>query len=279
MPVLSVQRPTRPSHVTHALGGCRMKHVHFESIDSTNDEAQRLAARGASEPILITAAEQTAGRGRSGRTWQSPRGGAWMSVLWPIHRAVDHYAATPLVAGLSVLRAVRRIIEKYQSVHVPLVQIKWPNDVLLDDRKVAGILCETACTMSRISHLIIGVGINVDFHSKVLKGNLRHTPTTLRESLKLKLPVDVVVDAFVTQFEILMNRYDDQGLSPGMLRELRANLAYVGQTKRWGFADETFDAEIAGLDPSGRLLLRAGGTERVVDYGEINAPEAEVANT
>ena len=256
-----------------------MQHIHFATLDSTNDEAHRLAVRGTRDPVLITASEQTAGRGRSGRTWQSPRGGAWLSVLWPISRSVEHYAATPLVAGLAVLRAVRRIIEKYQSVHVPLVQIKWPNDVLLDDRKVAGILCETACTMNRISHLIIGVGINVDFHSKALKGSLRHTPTTLRESLKLKLPVDVVVDAFVTQFEILMNRYDDQGLSPGMLRELKSNLAYVGQTKRWGFADETFDAEIAGLDPAGRLLLRAEGMERAVDYGEINAPEAEVANT
>lgn len=256
-----------------------MQHLHFATLDSTNDEAHRLAAGGTSDPVLITATEQTAGRGRSGRTWQSPRGGAWMSVLWPINRSVDHYAATPLVAGLAVLRAVRRIIEKYQSVHVPLVQIKWPNDVLLDDRKVAGILCETACTMNRISHLIIGVGINVDFHSKALKGNLRHTPTTLRESLKLKLPVTVVVDAFVTQFEILMNRYDDQGLSAGMLRELKSNLAYVGQTKRWGFADEAFDAEIAGVDPTGRLLLRANGVERAVDYGEINAPEAELSNT
>lgn len=256
-----------------------MKHVHFETLDSTNDQAQRIAQKGATEPVLITATEQTAGRGRNGRTWQSPRGGAWMSVLWPVRRDIEHYAAAPLVAGLATMRAIRRLIEKYQATHVPQIQIKWPNDVLLDDRKVAGVLCETVTTHHRISHLAIGVGINVEFHSKVLKGHLRHRPTTLWESLKLKLPVQGVVDAFVTQFEILMNRYDEQGLSPGMLRELRANLAYVGQTRTWSFADQSLEAQIAGVDPYGRLILDAQSQQHIVDHGEIHSAEAELANT
>jgi BirA family transcriptional regulator, biotin operon repressor / biotin---[acetyl-CoA-carboxylase] ligase len=217
-----------------------MRHVRHDILDSTNDQAQRLVRVGdASEPTLIHAYAQTAGRGRNGRTWQSPRGGAWMSVLWPLTRPVEHYVAAPLVAGLAVVRAIRRIVEKHQCVHVPLVQVKWPNDVLLNDRKVAGILCETASARpqpgapARITHLVVGVGINVDFDLSRLAGNLRHPPTTLLESLRIKLDVDVVIDAFATQFEILMRRYDESGLSPGMLRELRSSLAYVGQAKTW----------------------------------------------
>lgn len=255
-----------------------MRHIHHESIDSTNTEAQRLATAGESGPVLVTADVQSTGRGRTGRSWQSPRGGAWMSVLWPIKQPIQHYASAPLVAGLATLRLVRRMIEKLQVAHVPMVQIKWPNDVLLDDKKVAGILCETAQSKGRITHLVIGVGINVDFDLASLQGRLRHTPTTLRTALKRKITVNEVVDGFVTQFEILMNRYDDDGLTRGMLQELRTNLAYVGTTRTWGFAGEALTAEVAGLDPQGRLILRAHGDERIIDYGEINAPEAQLAN-
>lgn len=254
-----------------------MRRVHHPTIDSTNSEAQRLAAAGESQPLLITAEVQSMGRGRTGRSWQSPRGGAWLSVLWPIRQPVTHYASAPLVAGLATLRMIRRLIEKRQAPHVPVVQIKWPNDVLLDDRKVAGILCETAQSHGRITHLVVGVGINVDFDLAELQGCLRHTPTTLRASLKRKITVDEVIDGFATQFEILMNRYDDDGLSAGMLQELRSNLAYVGTTRTWGFAGEALTAEVAGLDPLGRLILRSHGEERVIDYGEINAPEAQLA--
>jgi BirA family biotin operon repressor/biotin-[acetyl-CoA-carboxylase] ligase len=261
------------------LRGAIMRRIHHESIDSTNSEAQRLAASGERSPLVVTADSQTEGRGRGGRAWQSPVGGAWLSVLWPLSHPVTHYSSAPLVAGLATLRAIRRLIEKYQARHVPLIQIKWPNDVLLDDRKVAGILCETVSTNARISHLVIGVGINVDFDLTNLRGRLRHEPTTLRESLGLKLPVEQVVDAFVTQFEILMNRYDQQGLSPGMLRELRSNLAYQGTTRAWAFAAEHLDAEVVGLDRQGRLILRAHGEERIIDYGELCAPEALTADT
>ncbi len=260
------------------IASLAMHHSHHATIDSTNSEAQRLASRGAKDPIVITADRQTAGRGRNGRTWQSPLGGAWISVLWPLDKPIEHYASAPLVAGLATLRAIRRLIEKLQAPHVPVAQIKWPNDVLLDDRKVAGILCETAQTNGLISHLVIGVGINVDFEMSQLHGKLRHPPTTLHAALRRKVKVGDVVDGFITQFEILMNRYNDDGLTPGMLRELRSNLAYVGTTRIWSFADEHLRAEVAGLDPQGRLILRGPGTERVIDYGELNAPEAMLAD-
>ncbi len=256
-----------------------MKNIHYHTIDSTNSEAARLVAASAiTLPVLVTADVQTAGRGRNGRTWQSPKGGAWLSVIWPVTKPVEHYAAVPLVAGLATLRTIRRIIDKYQCSHIPQTQIKWPNDVLLDDRKVAGILCETAFTRHRISSLVIGVGINVDFALSHLQGDLRHTPTTLHDSLRLTLPVRDVVDIFATQFEILMNRFDDQGLSPGMLRELRSNLAYVGENKTWHFAGELIKGEITGIDSVGRLLLLSHGQQHALDYGEINAPEAIYAN-
>lgn len=261
--------------LSDAPGGGRVRQIHFDEIDSTNEEARRQAFHHIRHPLLITADRQTQGRGRNGRIWQSPRGGAWFSLLWPLNKPVEHYQSIPLVAGLAVLRAIDQIIQAYQVVHIPQILIKWPNDVLLDDRKVAGILCETAVTGSRVSHLIIGVGVNVSFHSKILQRPLRHPPITLKEALRINIPVDRVVDGIVTQFLILMHRYEKDGLSPGMLRELRSHLAYSGGYCRWSFAGQRVVGRIQGLDDYGRLILDVDGQEHVVDHGEITLPEFE----
>lgn len=261
--------------LSDAPGGGRIRRIHFDQIDSTNEEARRRVMLHQNEPVLITAERQTQGRGRNGRTWQSPRGGAWLSLLWPLSKPAECYQSIPLVAGLAVLRLLQQLIQTYKVVHIPQIHIKWPNDVLLDDRKVAGILCETVVTGSRVSHLIIGVGVNVGFHSNILLQPLRHPPVTLKEAFRINIPVDRVVDGFVNQFLILMHRYEKDGLSPGMLKELRAHLAYWGQIRRWSFAEQTIEAQIRGLDDDGRLILDIDGQERTVDYGEILASDVE----
>lgn len=261
--------------LSDAPGGGRIRQIHFDEIDSTNEEARRQAFHHTRHPLLITADRQTQGRGRNGRIWQSPRGGAWFSLLWPLNSPIENYHSVPLVAGLAILRTLQQIIQVYQVVYIPQIHIKWPNDVLLDDRKVAGILCETVMTGPRVSHLIVGVGVNVRFHSKVLRGPLRHPPITLKEALRVSIPVNQIIERFVTQFLILMHRYEKDGLSPGMLRELRTHLAYVGQTRRWSFAGQTIEAQILGLDDQGRLILNINGQEQTVDYGEVVASDVQ----
>ena len=113
-----------------------MRRIHFEVTESTNTEARRLAAEYPGECLLVTAATQSAGRGRHGRAWESPRGGAWLSVVWPTRQPPLAYAAVSLVAAIAVRRALLEVVDTHR------LQIKWPNDVLIDDRKVVGILCE-----------------------------------------------------------------------------------------------------------------------------------------
>ena len=120
---------------------------------STNEDAKRLARAGADEGTVVLAARQTAGRGRFGRVWASPEGGVYASVILRPSIAPSDIAPLPLVVAVGVARGLETLGCS--------VGLKWPNDVLLDDRKLAGILVETAAEADRIEWAVAGVGVNV----------------------------------------------------------------------------------------------------------------------
>ena len=242
-----------------------MRRIHYETIDSTNTEARRLAAADLREPLLVTAAEQSAGRGRQGREWQSPRGGAWMSLAWPARQPPAAYAAVSLAAAAGVLRALRELAARAPQ----RFEVKWPNDILLDDQKVAGILCEQRLGGAHADMLIIGVGVNVNFDHALFPGDLRHPATTLAAALGKPLSVDAVVDNVAEHLAAALNAFEAEGLSESLLTELRESLAYVGAMRSWTGPNGPVQGRVAGLDAGGRLLLD-GPTGRIAcDTGEF----------
>ncbi|OLB18288.1 MAG: biotin--[acetyl-CoA-carboxylase] ligase [Gemmatimonadetes bacterium 13_2_20CM_69_8] len=125
----------------------------FRRLGSTLDAIHDLGTHGAPAGTAVIAEEQTAGRGRDGRTWHSPVGGVWLGLLLrPAHSVVG---AVAIRAGLAVADAVDALLG------APGTRLKWPNDVLLDDRKIAGILCEGRWQGDRLQWLAVGVGVNV----------------------------------------------------------------------------------------------------------------------
>ena len=252
-----------------------MQRFHYDQIDSTNEQARRLASEQPGEPFLVTADVQTAGRGRYGRSWLSPRGGAWMSLVWPMRLAADNYAAAPLVAALATRRTIQHVLTAAPARVRDDIKVKWPNDVLLVGRKVAGILCQrtlptdTAQTTAR--SLIVGVGVNVDFPIAELQGDLRWPATTLNESSGLSIEVATVVDHFAETIVTLMGQFEQAGLTESMLAELSANLAFVGQAVTLAVNDQQVTGTITGLDDRGRLLL-------ATDSGSIPCETGEVKN-
>lgn len=249
-----------------------MRCVHYDITDSTNTQARLLAAAHPGEMLLVTAAEQSTGRGRHGRIWQSPRGGAWMSIVWPMHKAPPDYAATSLVAAIAVMRALHEVAPQCASD----LQIKWPNDLLLGGRKVAGILCEQCLGGGefRPGALIIGVGINVAFETAQLRGRLRHPATTLRAVAGRSLAVDDVIAAVTRHLLEAMTAFEAVGLSHSLLSELRSHLAYVGTVQSWGAAGRVVKGRVRGVDAVGRLLLDSESGEVVCDVGELLADAA-----
>lgn len=244
-----------------------MRRVHYEQIDSTNTEARRLLTADPREPLLVTAVEQTAGRGRQGRDWHSPVGGAWMSVAWPTRRPAAAYAAVSLAAAAAVLRAVRGLAARAPE----RFEVKWPNDVLVDGRKVAGILCEQRLGGGvQLDAVIIGVGVNVNFDLALLPGDLRHPATTLEAALGKKLRVGDVVDAVAEELAGALEAFEADGLSAEVVVELRASLAYRGRARTWTSPAGEVRGVVAGLDDAGRLLLDGPAGRIVCESGELS---------
>lgn len=243
-----------------------MRHIHFDVADSTNTQARRLAVERPGERLLVTAAVQSAGRGRQGRTWESPRGGAWLSLVWSTRQPPAAYAA----ASLAVAVAVRRALAEAAPEVADGLRIKWPNDLLLADRKVAGILCEQIPASSPASgFLIIGVGVNVDFDLALLPPDLRHPPTTLSVAAGRPIAVDAVVDAMARHLIGALTQFESEGLSASLRAELTSNLAYVGTIRTWQTAGGAVTGRVLGLDDRGRLLLESASGVIACESGEF----------
>jgi BirA family biotin operon repressor/biotin-[acetyl-CoA-carboxylase] ligase len=283
-----------------------MRRVHFETTDSTNSRARELwlgsagdaferppmppsfEGGGFYEPLLVTAAEQTSGRGRHGRAWHSPRGGAWMSVAWPMVREPAWYAGVSLAAAAAVHRAVVDIIKKRAALDgrpASAIHIKWPNDLLIDDRKVAGILCEqfamprghqqnaSKSEAAPNGMIIVGIGVNVSFDIERLgpQADLRHPATTLAEATGVEIVVEPIIDAIAERLVEALEDFENEGVSKSLLLYLREHLAYVGELKTWSSPRGAITGRILGLDERGRLLLQTEHGVTACDVGELRS--------
>jgi BirA family biotin operon repressor/biotin-[acetyl-CoA-carboxylase] ligase len=244
-----------------------MRRVHFDVTDSTNTQARRLAGDFPGERILVTADEQRAGRGRLGRMWHSPRGGAWLSLAWPMHNAPGTYATASLVAAVATLRAIREAAPRCAD----RLHVKWPNDLLLDGRKVAGILCEQFLGGVGEGVLVVGVGVNVDVDLAELGSELRHPATTLRSVADQTVTVETVIDALARHLTDALVDFEAEGLSEPVLVELRTHLAYAGSVQSFELAGRVATGMVAGVDASGRLVLACEEGDVVFDSGEFLA--------
>jgi len=261
-----------------------LRRHHHARIDSTNDEAVRLWRRSAEqcrarppEPLLITADVQTAGRGRRGRRWRSPAGGVWMTLAWPATNPAETYRPAPLAAGLAVAEAVAEATGLDP-------RIKWPNDLLIDDRKCGGILCQYEPIDPPC--VIVGVGVNANLTSADLGLSLRHPATTLLELLGQPVDLAAVREAIARRLVDRMRRFERDGIAR-MLDLIRRRLAWVGETiggERPG--DRRFEGRLDGVDHAGRLRVTDPATLETAVYdaaevrhvsptsGEFNPPRS-----
>ncbi len=277
--------PTWPD-VSGPLGRPRL---HLRRTTSTNDEARALADGGAPHGTLVTAAEQTAGRGRQGRVWSAPSG---RSLLCSIVIR-DPPPLLPLAAGVAVAETVDVLINETpdatvgetagaavaETVDAPVgetpgsvvavsgavtqpASIKWPNDILLDGRKVAGILVEGR---PQESWAVVGIGLNVAV------AETHFPPEIVARAATLGLEPDRIEPALKTVLERLEHWLVSDAES--LLTELRSRDALLGRPVRWAGGEGRAD----GIDGDGRLVVRTPDHGRVtLDAGEVHlAPESD----
>ena len=217
--------------------------AHFRLTDSTNARARELAGRGAPHGTVVTATEQSAGRGRQGRTWSAPAGRALLCSI--VIR--DPPRLLPLVAGVAVAERIGRE-----------ALIKWPNDVLVDGRKVAGILVEARL---QEGWAVVGIGVNVAVAPAAFPPELADRAGTLG------LEPDAIepwLGGLLGSLEVWLGAGAE-----AVLEAVRARDALLGRPVRWGGRTGTG----AGIDGDGRLVVRTDAGAVRLDAGEVHLGE------
>ena len=222
-------------------------HRHYRVTDSTNTRARELAAAGAPHGTVVTAAEQTEGRGRQGRTWTAPPGTALLYSA--ILRPLGERPLLPLAAGLAVCETAEQLVAEVEC------RVKWPNDVLLDGRKLAGILIEAR---PQDDWAVIGVGLNLSIASDEFPPELRDTATSLSSDVS----ADRARDALSAHLTRWTGKEADEVLTAWRRRD-----ALQGSEVAWDGGSGIAD----GVSDRGGLVVVVSGGDRVVlDSGEVH---------
>lgn len=234
---------------------------HFETLDSTNDEAKRLGAREAPEGTLVVAEGQTRGRGRLGRSWDSPPGaGLYVSLLLRPPLPPGDLPQLTLTTAVAVVRAVRTVAGVAPG-------IKWPNDLLLQGKKLGGILTEMETESDRIRHLVVGLGLNVN--NRFFAAELAATATSLALATGGTFSRVRLLQVWLEEFEELYRRFLAREF-PVILEEWKQHAVTLGQmvTVRQGVQE--IHGRALEVESDGALLLqtRTGEVVRVTS-GEI----------
>ncbi len=239
--------------------------VALDSVSSTNEEARRLAAEGAEDGTLVWAREQSDGRGRRGRRWESPRGNLFLSLVLRPQCSLAEAAQLGFVAALGLGDAIG-------SVAPPLIEVtyKWPNDILVNGRKAAGVLLESqGAEGSACDWLVLGVGANLVGFPE----DTEFPATSLRfEGCPPEVTEVALLEAFGKYFLAWVNRWLEEGFAP--IRKAWRNHAHgLGEEARVRLAREEISGVFKDLDDTGALILSlAGGRERRVTAGEVFFP-------
>lgn len=243
---------------------------YFDVLGSTNDYAKKRAQEGCKEGTVIVADTQEAGRGRLGRTWASPKGkGIWMSViLRPVISPYDVQIIT-LAASVAVVSAIKKTTGIKAG-------IKWPNDILLEGKKVCGILTEMSSEMDRVNHLILGIGVNVNQQDKDFTEELRGTAASIRMYAEdKKLPVTIfkrsdIIKNVLTELEAVYIEVCS-GRSLNVLNEWRDYSAVLGKKIRVIYNDSEIAGIARDITDDGRLVVMCDdGVTREITSGEVS---------
>ena len=234
----------------------------FKEVSSTNTLARFLSMNGIDDGSVIISEKQTNARGRSGKSWESPLGGVWLSIVLNPH--VD-YAKLPLIT-LATGVAVAKTLEK---VGVENPEIKWPNDIMINGKKVCGILTEAITKLNTIENVIIGVGIDANLDVEDFPEELQAGTTTLQKELGRKGSENLLIKTFLEEFEEISELFDHEGYEE-ILKEWRKRSYSIGKIVevREPF-NKNYDAYVLGVSREGALIVeKIDGTLEKVISGE-----------
>jgi BirA family biotin operon repressor/biotin-[acetyl-CoA-carboxylase] ligase len=252
-----------PWEITSGLKTKMIGHqaFYFDSIDSTQNQALKMADNPSNNGAVIVASQQTGGRGRSGRKWISPKGGIWFSIILQPKFDISITTLFPIASALALSNA----LEKTFKISP---ELKWPNDLTIKGKKVAGMLVDVSLESNRIENMVLGVGINFDVDVKQIEKTLKGTPNfygiaSLSEQKKKVKPVQLI-QTFLVELEKIYELLNAKHTKK-IISEWTKRSSTIGKSVEL----ETIEGKIKGkavkIDEDGALIVSdKGNTERVI---------------
>ena len=242
------------------LGG---KLHYFSRIGSTNSHARELAESGAAEGEFVVAESQSDGRGRLRRRWESPPFvNLYLSLILRPRLPPRHAPQITLAAAVSLAETVSAFLPKAPA-------IKWPNDILIDGKKVAGILTEAACDAQRVEYVILGIGLNVNYRRADMPEELRDRATSLADAIGKTVSRESVLTRLIHDLDRCYGELEQIGFE--VLRpRWQAHFSLRGQMVRVEHNGQSIVGRALDIDPEGGLIVEDDrGQRRTIVAGDV----------
>ncbi|MDE1763923.1 MAG: biotin--[acetyl-CoA-carboxylase] ligase [Thaumarchaeota archaeon] len=243
------------------------KIYYFDSMDSTQSFALKLAARSYENGSIIIARRQTRGRGRQDRKWASPSGGIWLSILLKPNFQVSQVSLFPMLTSLALAIAIEKVLKLRPK-------LKWPNDVTLNNKKVAGILVDASVESNQIDYLVIGIGINfrveIGAINKTAKASKNFYGAATLVGKKSNDDPRAFLQAFLFELEQLYNKVIASNLR-GIRNNWEKRSSTVGKNVTIYSTSGKIKGRAVGIDNDGALLVSSNGKVQRLLVGDISS--------
>ncbi|MCM1497462.1 MAG: biotin--[acetyl-CoA-carboxylase] ligase [Clostridium sp.] len=236
--------------------------VHFEETDSTNIQAKRLGENEAADGTLVVTEQQTAGRGRRGKSWVSPEGNCYFSVLLRPDIPAERASMLTLLTAMGLVRAIRRV------GHLETM-IKWPNDVVANGKKICGILTESSTDLEYINYVVVGIGINTN--QTTFPKEIRKMASSIRLETGEKVNRAELLGAFLKEFEECYETFLQGGNLAAFKEEYNSVLVNRGREVKVVEKDRERILTAMGIDAGGGLIVTdSQGKQETIISGEVS---------
>ena len=238
---------------------------YFDSIDSTQNQALKMAEDPANEGAVIVAAKQTGGRGRSGRKWVSPKGGIWISIILQPEFDISITTLFPIASALALSLAI-------EKTFLIKPELKWPNDLTIKGKKLAGMLVDVSLESNKIENLVLGVGINFDVNVKQIEKSLKGTPNfygvaSLSEQNQKVKPIQLV-QTFLLELEKIYKSLSAKQTKK-IISEWTQRSSTIGKNVELNTVDGKIKGKAVKVDEDGALIVSENNKTHKIIAGDI----------
>ena len=238
---------------------------YFDSIDSTQSQALKMANESKNNGTIVIAEKQTGGRGRSGRKWVSPKGGIWFSIILHPKFDISNTTLFPIASSLALSNAIEKVCRIS-------TELKWPNDLTIKGKKLAGMLVDASFESNRIENLILGVGINFEVDTKEIEKTLRKTPnyygvSSLNEQKNKCKPIELI-QSFLSELEQVYEELNSNQTNK-IISKWTKKSSTIGKKIEIDTNDGKITGEAIKIDNDGGLLIKDKGKTHKVIAGDV----------